>query len=167
MSHIKLKDLLLETVGFVSRNPWIKEEDDTPSINIKEFDPIAVYFNGKNYLLINKSGNAIDFVNYEEIQKYIILEGQNARKQGLRLIEAIPNKLKSVLIKAQYINNRRWDIYTKENLKIRLPEIGYKKAMNTFIDIYDDLYSSEITNIEYIDLRIPKKAIIKFYSENN
>ena len=36
MSHIKLKDLLLETVGFVSRNPWIKEEYDTPSINIKE-----------------------------------------------------------------------------------------------------------------------------------
>ena len=36
MSQIKLKDLLLETVGFVSRNPWIKEEDDTPSINIKE-----------------------------------------------------------------------------------------------------------------------------------
>ena len=36
MSQIKLKDLLLETVGFVSRNPRIKEEDDTPSINIKE-----------------------------------------------------------------------------------------------------------------------------------
>ena len=36
MSQIKLKDLLLETAGFVSRNPWIKEEDDTPSINIKE-----------------------------------------------------------------------------------------------------------------------------------
>jgi hypothetical protein len=38
MSQIKLKDLLKEinTVGFVSRNPWIKEEDDTPSINIKE-----------------------------------------------------------------------------------------------------------------------------------
>ena len=36
MSQIKLKDLLLETAGFVSRNPWVKEEDDTPSINIKE-----------------------------------------------------------------------------------------------------------------------------------
>ena len=38
MSHIKLKDLLKEinTIGFVSRNPWIKEEDDTPSVNIKE-----------------------------------------------------------------------------------------------------------------------------------
>ena len=38
MSQIKLKDLLKEinTSGFVSRNPWVKEEDDTPSINIKE-----------------------------------------------------------------------------------------------------------------------------------
>ena len=38
MSQIKLKDLLKEinTTGFVSRNPWIKEEDDTPSINIRE-----------------------------------------------------------------------------------------------------------------------------------
>ena len=59
------------------------------------------------------------------------------------------------------------DFYTKENLRIRLPEIEYKKAMNTFIDIYDDLYSSDITNIEFIDLRIPEKMIIKFYNENN
>ena len=39
MSHIKLKDLLNEfvtTTGFVSQNPWIKEHDDTPVVNIKE-----------------------------------------------------------------------------------------------------------------------------------
>ena len=36
---IKLKDLLKETItqgGVVSRNPWIKEQDDTPKINVKE-----------------------------------------------------------------------------------------------------------------------------------
>ena len=36
---IKLKDLLKETVtqgGVVSRNPWVKEQDDTPQVNIKE-----------------------------------------------------------------------------------------------------------------------------------
>ena len=43
----------------------------------------------------------------------------------------------------------------------------YNKAMNTFIDIYEDLYSSDIKKIEYIDLRIPEKAIIKFYYDNN
>ena len=83
------------------------------------------------------------------------------------MIEAIPSKLKPIIIKAQYLNNRRWNIYTKENLRIQLPEIEYNKAMNTFVDIYDDLYSSDITNIEFIDLRIPGKIIIKFYNKNN
>ena len=39
MSHIKMKDLLKEfsTIGgVVSRNPWMKEQDDTPTVNIKE-----------------------------------------------------------------------------------------------------------------------------------
>ena len=157
----------------IEKNNWIESAKlksnfkNKISIYIKELKPMAIFFNGKSYLLITKSGEVIDFAQDKEIQKYIILEGQNASTQALKLIEAIPNKLKSTIIKAQYINNRRWNIYTKENLRIRLPEIEYKKAMNTFIDIYDDLYSSDITNIEFIDLRIPEKMIIKFYNENN
>ena len=39
MANIKLKDLLKEmrvAGGVVSHNPWLKEEDDTPQINVKE-----------------------------------------------------------------------------------------------------------------------------------
>ena len=39
MSRIKLKDLLKETVavgGVVSHNPWVKENEEKPQINIKE-----------------------------------------------------------------------------------------------------------------------------------
>ncbi len=39
MSHIKMKDLLKEFTaagGLVSQSPWVKEQDDTPTINIKE-----------------------------------------------------------------------------------------------------------------------------------
>jgi hypothetical protein len=39
MSHIKMKDLLKEYIaagGLVSQSPWVKEQDDTPTINIKE-----------------------------------------------------------------------------------------------------------------------------------
>ena len=39
MANIKLKDLLKEmriAGGVVSHNPWLKEEDDTPQVNIKE-----------------------------------------------------------------------------------------------------------------------------------
>ena len=98
-----------------------------------------------------------------EIEQFIIVKGEHAKESAPNLLDVIPLNLKSIIKTIEYINNRRWDIYTKKNLKIRLPEIDYKKTMNTFIDIYDDLYSSDITNIEHIDLRIPEKAIIRFY----
>ena len=47
MANIKLKDLLKEMAtvgGVVSHNPWLKEEDDTPQINVKELvDSIGNY----------------------------------------------------------------------------------------------------------------------------
>ena len=39
MANIKLKDLLKEVRvagGVVSHNPWLKEQDDTPKLNVKE-----------------------------------------------------------------------------------------------------------------------------------
>ena len=39
MSHIKMKDLLKEMIavgGVVSHNPWMKEQFDKPTVNIKE-----------------------------------------------------------------------------------------------------------------------------------
>ena len=156
----------------IEKNNWIEiaklksNYKNKISIYIKEFEPIAVYFNGKQYIFINKSGRVIDFVNEKTIQQHIILYGENANIKGPALVQSIPNELKLLIIKAEYINNRRWDIYIKKNLKIKLPENGYKKAMNFFIDIYVDLHSSDISNIEYIDLRISEKALIKFYNKN-
>ena len=136
------------------------------SIFIQEQQPIAIYFDGKNYLLINRYGFEIDFVKNSKKNKLIVLEGKNSYKQGINLIKSIPVQLKQKIYKARYINNRRWDIYLNNNLIIKLPENGYKEAMNIFSNIYIDLYSSDISNIEYIDLRISKKAVIKFYDES-
>ena len=39
MAKIKLKDLLKEVAaagGMVSNNPWLKEDDDTPKVNVRE-----------------------------------------------------------------------------------------------------------------------------------
>ena len=155
----------------IEKNKWIEsiiiknDFNNKISINIEEFKPLAIYFNYKSYFLINKYGDVIDFADNKEMQKYVIFEGQGVINQVPDLIAALPVDLKPYIIKAQYINNRRWDIITKENLRIKLPEIEYKKAISIFNDIYNDLYTSDITDIEYIDLRISQKAIIKFYNE--
>ena len=155
----------------IEKNKWIESIiiknnfNNKISINIKEFNPIAVYNNGKSYFLINKFGDVIDFADNKEKQKYVIFEGQGAINNVTDLIAVLPIDLQPLIVNAQYINNRRWDIITKENLRIKLPEIEYKSAISIFNDIYNDLYTSDIQNIEYIDLRISQKAIIKFYNE--
>ena len=156
----------------IKKNNWIERVKlknnfkNKILIDVKEFETIAVYFNGDQYLFIKESGSVIDFADEKEIKKYLILQGKNASIQASKLIQSIPNELKSLIVKAEYINNRRWDIYTKENLRVQLPEVGYKKAMNFFIDIYADLHISDLTKIEHIDLRVSEKAIIKFHNKN-
>ena len=53
MSHIKMKDLLKEFTaagGLVSQSPWVKEQDDTPTVDIKELVSSINNYNslGKN-----------------------------------------------------------------------------------------------------------------------
>ena len=45
MANIKLKDLLNEMGGVVSRNPWVKEEAQKPQLNLKELVETIRNFN--------------------------------------------------------------------------------------------------------------------------
>ena len=152
----------------IKENHWIESviiENNFKNkihINLKELEPAAVYFNGRNYLLINELGQTIDFANDYDVEQYIIVFGEHSKENVTNLIDVIPPDLKSEVQKAEYINNRRWNIYLIDNLKIKLPENEYKKAMEDFIDIYDNLSVSDISKIDFIDLRISERAIIKF-----
>ena len=44
-----------------------------------------------------------------------------------------------------------------------MPEIKIKEALLQFIEIYDSIPAQDKSIIDSFDLRIPKKAIIKFY----
>lgn len=162
---------LTEIKNKISENRWIKSVTIKNTfknkiiIDIREHEPNAVFFNGKNYYLINNYGEIIDFAKTVDIQKYVVLIGDDSRIKSSSLISKIPEELVSNIKKAKFIGNRRWNIYTNENIEVKLPEEEYVKSMETFINIYANLIASGTKNIEYIDMRIPERAIIKFYNE--
>ena len=151
----------------IEQNRWIKSVliknnfRNKISIKLIELVPIAVYFDGKNYELIDELGQFIDFADNNEIKKYILLTGKNAKDQAVSFLEVIPSDLKLIIQKAEYINNRRWNVYLINNLKLKLPEKDYKNAMKNFVEIYDNLSISDISTINYFDLRISERVIIK------
>ena len=70
--------------------------------------------------------------------------------------------MKSIIKKAEYIGKRRWNIILKNNITIKLPEFQEKEALKVFNDIYYSISVQDESEIDIIDLRIPKRAIIKF-----
>ena len=91
-------------------NPWIasltikNNFKNKITVSIKEFVPLAMYFDGVNYLLINDLGNLIDYAKEEKFRKLIILKGKNSSQYASNLIKAIPIELKADIIEAHYIN---------------------------------------------------------------
>ena len=149
-------------------NNWIKlfslntNYKNKISILIEESKPIGVYYNGKNYFLIDEFGEIIDVIKENKILPYIQFTGKNAQEYIPRFIMEIPNSMKSIIQKAEYIGKRRWNIILKNNIIIKLPEFQEKEALKVFNEIYDNISVQDESEIDIIDLRIPKRAIIKF-----
>jgi len=152
----------------IKMNKWIESVSlrsnfkNKVFIVIKEAKPTGIYFNGKNYLLINNIGKVIDFIDESKTHQYIIFFGENAKENVANLIMKIPFSLQTLIKKAEYISERRWDIILKNNIKIKLPEFEIKEAFEHFIEIYDNISNQDKSIIKSIDLRLPKKVIIKF-----
>ena len=64
--------------------------------------------------------------------------------------------------KAIFINNRRWDVKLKNGINIKLAENNIFDSFNNYDKFYKNVSNQELTEIEMIDLRLPKKIIIKF-----
>ena len=68
------------------------------------------------------------------------------------------NKIK----KAIFVNNRRWDVKLKNGINLKLAENNILDSFNNYDKFYKNVSNQELTEIEMIDLRIPKQIILKF-----
>ena len=78
------------------------------------------------------------------------------------LLDYISLLLINEIEEAVFINNRRWDIKLKNGINLRLSENNISSSLTNFEIIYKNVSNRELLEIESIDLRIPKQAILKF-----
>ena len=64
--------------------------------------------------------------------------------------------------RANYINDRRWNLKFSNQLLVLLSEKNIESSLNSYIKLLDQLDESEILLIKSIDLRNENKAIINF-----
>ena len=152
------------------QNKWIKyftiknDYKNTININIVESIPIGIYLNGEENLLFDKNGEVIDFVNsnYNLYFHLIIFEGNNSQFNANTLLNSLPLLFRNEIKKAIFINNRRWDVRLRNGINIKLSENNILDSFNNYDKFYKNVSNQELTEIEMIDLRIPKQIILKF-----
>tara|TARA_B110000014_G_C20066510_1_gene555864 strand:+ start:43 stop:840 length:798 start_codon:yes stop_codon:yes gene_type:complete len=138
------------------------------SIYIEEKIPIAIFQTKENkYFYLDNKGKKIEETEIKKTENLIIYKGNAADTDILNLIKILDSYDDFDIKFAEYIGERRWDLTTNHMLKIKLPEKNYELAIDKISKFLIKLDTFDYNLIEFIDLRIDKKIIIRFYDKND
>jgi len=131
-------------------------------IYINERKPIAIWWENNQYYLVDKNGVIIEKVDENEARKgYIILFGKNAKDKYHEISDLLfHNGLTSYIVSIARVGDRRWDLYLKNDLIVKLPEENLENAIAILVQILQQNNNKIL--LSAIDLRlIPDKIYIK------
>lgn len=154
-------------------NNWIKKINlktnykDTLIINIEEYSPLGIYNFNDKFFYFDEHGKIIDEyvldVNIDNL--FIIFRGLSSNLEAKSLIDVL-NLIdfeKNIKIKyAEFINNRRWNIFLDNNVKLMLSEEDLEKSLLNFVKLKNTISKKEFNNIKIFDLRNLTKTIVDF-----
>lgn len=183
-SHIR-KDTLLNTLSLklnapifsinlhdihrrVSQIGWVKNvviERRLPStiyITIEEHVPVALLQNESAHQLIDAAGTIIDGADPTDFTHLKVVSGADAAANAAPILDALRTEpeLYSEVWAISFQSGRRWDVFLKSGLEIRLPETDPISAWSKLAVIDRE---KAITNrdLAVIDLRTPEQLIIE------
>lgn len=148
--------------------PWIKyatvelQYPSTLSVRMIEHHPVALWQNQGDLKLIDINGIVIEEQNLKPFSDKVILVGHDVPENTEKFITMINmfDNINKLVSSATRVSNRRWDVYLKENILIKLPENNPEIAWGKLSQLHkdDNILSG---NIKSIDLKLEDKIFIK------
>ncbi len=131
-------------------------------IRIKEHIPIALLQTKQGHQLINKHGKIINEKNISNFSHLPVVSGKNASSRAFHILNVLKTEpeIFSDVWAIQFISERRWDIYLKSGITIKLPEKEPVFAWTKFAKLERE---NSITkrDLAVIDLRNPSQLIVE------
>ena len=169
-NNVNIFDVNLFTIyNKIIQNSWVKEafiERELPNtikVKIKENKPIAIWQKEKDNKLITASGDVIYHGDVHIFKNdFPIIKGNKSRENissMLSILNTNKNLSKSIW-SLTFINQRRWDLYFKQGLIVRLPVQNVSEAWNKIIKLQKD-YNILNLRLTELDLRNPKQILGK------
>ena len=159
--------------NLILENNWIKtvklkiDYKNKIFVEITEFIPIGIYLFNSNKYYFNSKGKIIDYVNSKNDynNKLITFVGESSTINAYFLLEILHKFKKDFnkkIIKATFIENRRWNLLLEGSILLKLSETDVKQSIDNYFKLTNNLSYNNLIDIKMIDLRDAQKAIIEY-----
>ena len=157
----------------IFENNWVKtlelktDYKNKIFIEITEFIPIGIYFFNNNKYYFNSKGKIIDYVNSKNYYSSTLITfvGESSTINAYFLLEILHKFEKDFnkkIIRATFIENRRWNLLLEGSLLLKLSETDIKQSIENFIKLTNNLSYNNLIDVRMIDLRDTQKAVIEY-----
>ena len=152
---------LLENVDWVLSAKVMRMFPNQLEISVVEREPFALWQRGGSHYVIDRTGSAMSSLDPARMPRMPLVTGEGAQHAISELVnqlEAHP-RLKSKMLAAARVGQRRWTLHLDNGVAIALPEKGVEQAMARVeeLDRRHDLLSK---GIKGIDLRIAGRVTV-------
>jgi cell division protein FtsQ len=153
---------LLENMDWVSSAQVMRRFPNQLDIVVEEREPFAIWQRGGMHYVIDRSGAAVSAIDPGRVSVLPLVTGEGAHVTAHELInqlEAAP-AIRSHLLAAARVGERRWTLYLDNGVKVALPEKGAKEALALVarLDRERGLLSKGIRGV---DLRVKGSVVIE------
>lgn len=157
LKNSEIKNMLIQE-SFIESFNIKKQYPNTLKIKIYEKKPIAILLKNQNKFLLSEK---IDLIEYREIANFqnlpYVLGNEKQFKIFYQNLEKI-NFPFDIVKKFIFYDFNRWDIETRDNKIIKLPNVNYIKSLENFLNLIND---KNFIKYKMFDYRISNQLILK------
>ena len=157
----------------IFENNWVKtlklkiDYKNKIFIEITEFIPIGIYFFNNSKYYFNSKGKIIDYVNSKNYYSSTLITfvGESSTINAYSLLEILHKFEKNFnkkIMRATFIENRRWNLLLEGSLLLKLSETDIKQSIENYIKLTNNLSYNNLIDVRMIDLRDSQKAVIEY-----
>ncbi len=151
--------------------PWVADAEvrrhfpDSVSVRLVEKRPFALWRNGKELSIVERSGAVITKAGTESFAHLPLISGLGAPETAAPIIDALAGQkaIQARLQAIERIGERRWDLLLSGGVTVRLPEEGWERQLSELERLIVEKGVLE-RDIEVIDLRYPDSYVFRLHN---
>lgn len=136
----------------VSKLEWVHAAEVTrrwPSeivIAVRERRPVALWDSSNGRVLIDQNGYSFGSSYVDDFSDLLMIRGVGAPEAFPALLHILETKsaIKSSIVGAVLVGDRRWNLRIRGDLLVRLPEVGLESTWTKFAEHFEKGYLSSV-----------------------